>query len=309
MKFSAAVALAAAIGASAHPSGHAHRNAHRSVEGREFVMAVKPAPPAPPAPATTTAPPPPPPPPATSSVAPAPSTAAPPVANTAAAVDSSSSSSASSPAGSDAGYKPFCNGVKKRATLAQIAYAGNTGAPGNPGCNIMEIPASAASKYDYTMNFVNQGSAEQACVCWNKIGPDGGINGFFKGNQAINFKLPGNGEAHVAFDKNSQVGCSCGPGSVPLTSFGQFAGTWVEADFCNESNGGSSGYDASALVAGKYSLDVPGLQVCGSRGSCSTINPGGTGENAYLKGMEDLDGVGGNVPPGPLKLTVKVDFQ
>ncbi|KAJ4159100.1 uncharacterized protein LMH87_008017 [Akanthomyces muscarius] len=305
MKFSAAVILAAAIGVSAHPSHHAHRNAHRSVEGREFVMAKKPAPPAP---TTTTAPPPPPP--ATSSVAPAPSSA-PPAANAAVAVDSSSSSSSSSPASSSsassgAGYKPFCNGVKKRATLAQIAYAGNTGAPGNPGCNIMEIPSSAASNYDYTMKFVNQGSSEQACVCWNKIGPDGGINGFFKNNEAISFKVAGGGESHVAVEGNSQVGCSCGSGEVPVTSFGQYAGTWVEADFENESNGGWSGFDASALVAAKFGLPIPGMEVCG-QGTCSTINPGGTGTNAYLGGMEDDDGVGGNIPKGRLALTVKIN--
>lgn len=304
MKFSAAVILATAIGVSAHPSHHAHRNAHRSVEGREFVMAKKPAPPAP---TTTTAPPPPP---ATSSVAPAPSSA-PPVANAAVAVGSSSSSSSSSPASSSsdssgAGYKPFCNGVKKRATLAQIAYAGNTGAPGKYGCNMMEVPSSAASMYDYTMKFVNMGNSQQACVCWNKIGEDGGVNGFFKNNEAISFNLAGNGEAYVAFEGNSQVGCSCGSGEVPLTSFGQYAGTWVEADFENKSNGGWSGFDASALVAAKFGLNIPGLEVCG-QGTCSTINPGGTGTNAYVGGTEALDGIGGNLAPGKAALTVKVN--
>ncbi|ATY59288.1 allergen Asp F4-like protein [Cordyceps militaris CM01] len=285
MKFSAAVVLAAAMGASAHPSHHAHRNAHRSVVGREFVMAKKPAPPAP----TTVAP-----------SAPAPTTVTPATISVASVAPASPSADAGS------GYKPFCNGNKKRATLAQIAYSGNTGAPGNYGCNIMEVSASAASSYDYTMKFVNAGSSAQACVCWNKIGPDGGINGFFKNNQAIDFNLPVGGETYVAVEGNSQIGCSCGSGAVDLTSFGQFAGTWVEADFANESNNKWSGFDASALVPAKFGLKIPGMSVCG-QGVCSDIYPGGAGKNAYLGGMEAADGIGGNIKPGPLALTVKVN--
>lgn len=287
MKFSATVVLAAAMGASAHPSRHAHHNAHRSVVGREFVMAQRPAPPAPAAPEAPA--------PAATTVAPSPS---------APEVSAASSSSASPSSGS--GFKPFCSGNNKRATLAQIAYAGNTGASGNPGCNIMEIDSSAASSYDYTMKFVNNGGSDEACACWNKIGPDGGINGFFKNNQALNFKLPANGDAYVAVDGNSQVGCACGPGEVPTTTFGQFASTWVEADFGNESNNKWSGFDASALVSAKYGLNIPAMKVCG-QDVCSTVYAGGQGDNAYLGGMEDLDGVGGNIKPGPLALTVTVN--
>ncbi|OAA70389.1 allergen Asp F4-like protein [Cordyceps fumosorosea ARSEF 2679] len=289
MKFSAAVILAAAIGASAHPS-HGHRNAHRSVGGR-FVKNLKPVAPAPP-PATTEAPAPPP---ATTTVV---APAAPSVA--------SAAPSPSSTAGSGSGYKPFCGGVGKRATEAQIFYAGNTGTGATPGCNIMEIPASAVSLYDYTVTFNNAGGNDQDCVCWNKIGPDGGVNGFFKGNQAMEFKLPKGGSAYVAVDKNSQIGCSCGHGGVPTTSFGQFAGTWLEADFENESNQGWSGFDASCLVPARFNMDIPPLQVCGA-GTCSTINQGGSGTNAYLAGMEAEDGIGGNVKKGPLALTVKVN--
>ncbi|KAM0668874.1 hypothetical protein ACQRIT_003876 [Beauveria bassiana] len=280
MKFSATVVLAAAMGASAHPSRHAHHNAHRSVVGREFVMAQRPAPPAP----------------AATTVAPSPS---------APEVSAASSSSASSSPGS--GFKPFCGGNKKRATLAQIAYAGNTGGSGKYGCNIMQIDCSAASLYDYTLKFVNNGGSEEACTCWNKIGPDGGINGFFKNNQAMDFKLPANGEACVAVDGNSQIGCACGPGEVPTTSFGQFAGTWVEADFGNESNKKWSGYDASCLVSAANGLDIPALKVCDDDKTCSTIFKGGKGDNAYVGGMEADDGVGGNVAPGPLHLTVTVN--
>ncbi|KAM3556430.1 hypothetical protein MY1884_005063 [Beauveria asiatica] len=284
MKFSATVVLAAAMGASAHPSRHAHHNAHRSVVGREFVMAQRPAPPASAAPEAPA--------PAATTVAPSPS---------APEVSAASSSSASS----GSGYKPFCSGNKKRATLAQIAYAGNTGTNGNFGCNIMKIDSSAASLYKYTMKFVNNGGSDLACTCWNKIGPDGGINGSFSNNQALDFTLPGNGEVYIAVDDNSQIGCACGLGKVPTTNSGQFASTWVEADFGNESNKKWSGFDASCLVSAANNLDIPALEVCDST-TCSTIAAGGKGKNAYVGGMEADDGVGGNVAPGPLALTVTV---
>lgn len=298
MKISAAVVLAAAIGASAHPSNHGHRNAHRSVQARDFVMAKKPAPP----PSSTTTPPPP----ATSSTTPSPAPAPP---SSSAAPPSSSASPSPSPPGA---YIPFCQD-QKRATLAQIAYAGNTGSGGVYGCNMMTIPASSASLYEYTIEFVNQGNSQQKCFCWNKIGPDGGINGFFKSNnKALTFELAAHGQQTVAFDKNSQIGCSCHADPFPYTLVGAFASTWVEADFCNESNQQYSGFDASSIVAAAAGLDIPGLQVCG-KGTCgnicSTIFAGGDGKNAFLGGMEALDGIGGNCGPGPLALTVTVDYS
>lgn len=298
MKFSAAVILAAAIGASAHPSHHAHRHAHaqRSAVGaREFVMAKKPVP----APTTTSSPPPPPPP-ATATPKPAP-----PVANAAAIVDTPSSSKASPSSGG--GKKPFCNGVSKRATVAEIGYVGNVGAPDQFGCNIMEIDSNTASDYEYTIKFVNMGNQKQQCKLWNKIGRTGKVNGFFTGNEAMTFELAGNGQQTVAVEGNSQIGGACYPGSVPLTIYGQFASTWFEADFGNTSNQKYSGFDASCLVAAASGLDIPGLEVCG-KDICSTINKGGSGTNAYLAGMEALDGVGGNLGPGPAALTVKVDY-
>jgi hypothetical protein len=311
MKFSAsALLLSAAIGASAHPSGHAHRHAHRSVEARDFFMAKKPAPILPPPSELA-------PPPAAAAVEPTPEPAAPspepaPPApkeespKEEAPAPASTSSSSSSGSGVSE-YTPFCGG-KKRATVAQIAYQGNIGTSGDYGCNMMTVKSDIADEYTYTIKFVNAGSSSQECSCWNKIGKDLGINGFFSGNEAVTFNLPGHGEQYVAFDKNSQGGCACGEGSVPLTSFGQFASTWAEYDFGNESNGGWSGYDASCLVSAKYGLNIPGLNLCDDKGTCSTINAGGTGTNAYLGGMEDLDGVGGNLVPGKVRLTATVNY-
>lgn len=290
MKVSAAATLllAVALGASAHPSGHVHM--HRSMDKRgKFVMANKPEPPAAPAapaPATSEAPK------ETKPSEPAPEPKK----------DSSSASA----------VKPFCNGntkrVTKRATLAEITYAGNVGVEGDYGCNLMVVNNEVADKYKYTTTFTNESDEDQKCVCFLKIGPKGEVNGFFNGNEALDFDLPAKGKKVVAADENSQGGCACGSGSVPLTNFGQFAGTWLEFDFGNESNKGWSGADASCLVSAAYKLDIPGLQVCG-HGTCSTINPGGTGDNAYLGGMEALDGIGLNLPPGEARLEVKVGYS
>ncbi|KAH8650790.1 hypothetical protein BGZ61DRAFT_375402 [Ilyonectria robusta] len=213
---------------------------------------------------------------------------------------------------STATYRDFCaNSKSRRATVEQIAYEGNTGTDNDYGCNIMEINQSIASKYKYTATFNNAVNQDQACVCFNKIGPnktdtDGGINGSWEGNEAISFTLPASGTKVAAFEGNSQGGCVCGVGSeVPTTSLGQFAGTWFEFDFGNESNDNWSGADASCLVASANGLETPALKVCGS-GICSIINTDGTGENAYVKGIEAEDGVGLNLPPGNVHLTLTV---
>jgi len=290
MKVSAAVSLllAAAVSVSAHPSGHAHM--HRSIDKRgKFVMAKKPTIPLP-----------------------APSVEATEVKPTQPSEPKKEEPKKEEPKPSSGEVKAFCNGnakrVIKRATLDQIMYAGNVGSHGNYGCNMMVVDNDHADEYKYITTFTNESGEDQKCVCFNKIGPDGGVNGFFKGNQAVDFTLPAGGKKVLAADENTQGGCACGTGSVPLTSFGEFASTWLEFDFGNESNGGWSGADASCLVSAANGLDIPGLNVCG-HGTCSTINPGGTGENAFLGGMEALDGLGLNLPAGKVRLEVAVGYS
>ena len=295
MKVSASALLIAAAlgGVSAHPSGHKHM--HRSLEERGFVKAGRPAPPAP----TTTA---------------QPTTQAPKPTSTSEAAAKPTSSKPSNGSGSGSGqgvstYTEFCGGKKaKRATTAEIAYKGNVGVTGNYGCNMMLAQSNVADEYKYNVKIKNAVDDEQECVCYNKIGADDGINGFFDGNEALRFKLPGNGVQYVVADENTQGGCICGVGKVPLTSFGEFASTWAEFDFGNESNGGWSGADASCLVSAAEGLDIPGMNLCG-HGTCSTINPGGTGKNAFLGGMEALDGLGLNIPAGKARLEVTVGYQ
>lgn len=207
-------------------------------------------------------------------------------------------------------WTPFCSQPQseKRASTEAIAYKGNVGTAGNYGCNLMLIQSDIAGAYDHTVRFNNPGNDSQHCVCWLKIGPDGGINGFFQGNQALEFDLAANGGQTLAIDADTQGGCACGVGGVPVTTYGQFASTWLEFDMANASNGGWSGADASSLVSAANGLDIPGLQVCG-HGTCSTICPGGTGINAYVGGMEAEDGVGLNISPGEVRLEVMVDHQ
>lgn len=215
-------------------------------------------------------------------------------------VDATAAATTTASDDSSSGYIEFCSSSssKKRATTEEIAYTGNTGTSDDYGCNIMTVSKSIASLYNYTATFTNSVAKDQACVCWNKIGPDGGINGFWKGNEAISFTLPASGSKTVAFDSNTQGGCACSVGTeVATTSYGQYASTWLEVDFENTSNDGWSGADASCLVSAASSLDIPALKVCFD-GTCSTINTGGTGTNAYLAGMEAADGVGLNIASG-----------
>ncbi|KAK1763118.1 hypothetical protein QBC33DRAFT_249818 [Phialemonium atrogriseum] len=296
MQLTNLVWLAAALGVAAHPSGHAHQ--HRSFHaandkrGLAFYKAEHRHPVKVAAPASTTAPPP----------------VSTPSHSSSYAAAASSLSDASVSDSSASAYKPFCNGLtSKRATAAEIAYTGNTGVAGQWGCNIMLVDQSVADKYKYTSVYTNRGSQSHQVTCFNKIGPEGLINGFF-GFSAVTFNLAPGEQQVVAFDSNTQGACAFHAGSLPKTNYGEWAGSWVEFDFENTSNGGWSGADCSSLVAQAAGLDVPGCQVCSS-GTCSTIYPGGRADNAYIKGMEADDGVGLNIAPGTARLSVTVGFS
>ncbi|CAK7246202.1 MAG: hypothetical protein STHCBS139747_007826 [Sporothrix thermara] len=234
-----------------------------------------------------------------------PAAAAPsPVSTTAA----SSTDSASDASGSGISvYEPFasCSSAKKgkkRATLAQIAYVGNTGCSGY-GSNMKLVKSNIADKYTYGVKAVNSASETMQCQAWNKIGADGGINGFFSGNQALTFTIPAGGSQHIVFDENTQGGMCCQVGSVSLTSVGEFLCPWLEFDFGSSANNGWSGFDASALVAGAVGGTFGALEACTEDKSvCSTLYAGGGGSNAYLPGDEAADGIGGNLPAGTVSL-------
>lgn len=200
------LAAAGIIGASAHPSGHAHlhRSAHADKRGFYKAAHSKVT-----VPATTT-----------TTVA---------AASTSAAVASPAATSSSS-----AVKKDFCAGLSKRATAADIASTGNTGVEGHWGCNMMTVDESIASEYSYTTKFTNVDSEEYQVVCFNKIGPTGQIDGFW--HAGLTFTVAAGASQDVAFDSNTQGGCAFGPGEVPKTSWGEYAGTWIEFDFGSERN-------------------------------------------------------------------------
>ncbi|KJZ79450.1 hypothetical protein HIM_00919 [Hirsutella minnesotensis 3608] len=327
------ILLAAAIGASAHPSGHAHHmHLHRAVgQSTKFYKNTRPdvnnvyekpnqkvddAPAPPPSS--------PPPPPAPPVVVPPPQ---PTYAKPQAPVEPkepaepAEPSEPAGPSGNDNGkgistYQPFCGGKTKRATLQEIAEPGKLGVVGNYGCNVMLIQSGLRDRYPYTMTFDNKGNKQQECACWLKIGKDGGINGFFAGNEVFKFPLSPGKQQVVAVDSNSKGGCSCSAGSLQKTSFGQWAGTWAEFDFSSATNSKAdatwSGADASCLVAADNKMTIPGMRVSqlnNPSSKPSTICPGGTGTNAYTPGTHALDGVGLNIKGDKVPLLVEVDYQ
>ncbi|KAK2603204.1 hypothetical protein N8I77_009678 [Diaporthe amygdali] len=329
-RLTASLLLLSAIGASAHPSGHARfhnkqrsQNEERAIgdvinavidgvavswtQTEDYGAAVTPAivaekPKAAVAVAAT---------PSASSATPS-STPTPASSSAAATATSGSSSSSSSSGQGITEYTSFtdlCASKKKRATLDQIKYAGNTGSTSDYGCNKVLLADSAlADKYDNTAKFFGA-TEDMYCLVWNKIGLDGGINGFFGAN-ATTFTLPAGSEQYVAFDSNSQGGGACFKGtsedSVEKTVYGAIAGTWAEWDFENTSNDGWSGYDASAIVAQAAGLTVTGMKICASNAdsACSTITSGGASfVNSYAATDADADGIGGQVS-GPMKITI-----
>jgi hypothetical protein len=284
MQLTNLLVLGAALGAMAAPSGHGHAHQHRSVHGRGVfykgvhskVGAPASATPAPtPAPAPTTA-----------SAAPA------------------AASSSSSPAGP---VPKFCGGKAKRASLADIASVGNIGTADSYGCNMMVVDNSFVTKFDYTAQYTNVADEPYEVVLGLKIGREGKINGFW--DSVTSFKLQPGETKTVVHEADTQGFAAFAPNSVPKTSWGQWAGVWVEFDFASGRNNKWSGADCSSLVAASQpGLAVPGCMVCDAddASTCSKIFPGGAGVNAFIAGTAELDGLGINKAPGPLHLKVAV---
>jgi hypothetical protein len=277
------LAAAGIIGASAHPSGHAHlhRSAHAHADKRGFYKAVH-----------------------SKVTVPATTTTTVAAASTSAAVASPAATSSSS-----AVKKEFCAGLSKRATAADIASTGNTGVEGHWGCNMMTVDESIASEYSYTTKFTNVDSEEYQVVCFNKIGPTGQIDGFW--HAGLTFTVAAGESQDVAFDSNTQGGCAFGPGEVPKTSWGEYAGTWIEFDFGSERNNYWSGADCSSLVAASEDgQPIYGCNLCTEdKSTCSTIYPGGAGVNSFIAGTAALDGLGLNLPAGDVHLTVEIGHK
>ncbi|EEH37939.1 hypothetical protein PAAG_00860 [Paracoccidioides lutzii Pb01] len=185
-------------------------------------------------------------------------------------------------------------------------YVGNVGKPW--GSNIIEISEADVSKYKYVAEFSGQNTETWLVVIWNKFGPTGKLDGHF-GNSALSFSLAPGEHKFVAFDEDTQGGFSAAPGSaLPRGKYGSYSSTWGEFDFGSKINHGWSGFDVSAIQAQLAGQQVQGMKICGN-GQCSSISRGGGVNNAYTAKDAARGGIGGNLPPGPVKLEVIIDFQ
>ncbi|EJD49894.1 hypothetical protein AURDEDRAFT_182656 [Auricularia subglabra TFB-10046 SS5] len=195
-----------------------------------------------------------------------------------------------------------------------IGYVGNVGNPW--GSNIITVDASIADQYKYTVKFVGSGNMGQPyrVVAWNKIGPDGGLNGWY-GNSAVSFSLAPGGVQYVAFDENSQGGFGAAPGNaLPKDQFGGYDCTWGEFDFGSGVNSGWSGFDVSMIQAQAAGAHVQGMRMCdvtsGAQGVCSTITTNaGRVDNAYTQANAGVGGIGGNLFPGKVRIETVVEYN
>ncbi|KAF7718642.1 Uncharacterized protein PECH_008838 [Penicillium ucsense] len=187
-------------------------------------------------------------------------------------------------------------------------YVGNVGSP--YGSNIIEVSGSDANRYKHVIQFQGSKADDLEVVIWNKIGPDGKMDGWY-GNACHNFTLPAGGIKYYAFDSNTQGGFAAAKGAIPLNTWGSYAATWGEFDFDSTINTGWSGFDVSIIQAQNAGLEVQGMKICSvlSDGTCSTISKNAQRvTNAYTAALADEGGIGGNLVAGPVRLAAALDY-
>lgn len=187
-------------------------------------------------------------------------------------------------------------------------YIGNVGVPW--GSNIIEVEESAASQYKHVLRFEGSDSEPWSVVFWNTYGPDNKMTGFWAPNEALSFTLAKGEVKYVAIDDNSQGGWAAAPGSVPTTTFGQYAATWGEFDMSSEKNDGFSGWDVSCIIAELNDLEIQGMRICNHLGQdCSTIGKGLSSLlNAYTKNDQGNNHLAVAQASGPVRLVVQLDY-
>jgi hypothetical protein len=132
------------------------------------------------------------------------------------------------------------------------------------------------------------------------------------GHSALNFTLAAGETRYVAFDEDSQGGWGAAEGSsLPTDEYGGYACTWGEFDFGSTINDGWSGWDVSAIQAQNADLTVQGMKICTAAGEdCSTITTGAASVvNAYTAAEAAVDGIGGSVTEGAVRLAVEIDYS
>ncbi|GAD94772.1 hypothetical protein AN9377.2 [Paecilomyces variotii No. 5] len=221
---------------------------------------------------------------------------------------SGSSDWLSTPSGDSFSTKGF--GARTQSSGSGISYAGNVGNPW--GSNIIEVSASDASQYKYVMQITGQNNEDWDIVFWNKIGPSGGLNGWY-GNSALKLTLSPGDTKYVAFDEDTDGGFAAAPGSsIPTDSNGGWSATWGEFDFGSSGNNGWSGYDVSAIQAQSAGQTIQGMKICQAPDTaCSIITPGAAQvTNAYTKAQADQGGIGGNIANGgAVRLAAVIDYS
>lgn len=196
-------------------------------------------------------------------------------------------------------------------------YAGNVGTPW--GSNMVEVSAEKAADYKYVVQFHGSKTDSLFVAIWNKIGPDMKMTGWYNGNAAIEFTLQPNEIRYVAFDENSQGSWGAAKGdSLPVDAYGGYSCTWGEFDLGSSKNNGWSGWDASIIQAeaarAAKALNQPeilGMKICAADGTnCSIIGRGGSIiKDAYAFVHRWIDGIGGKVPSGPVRMVAHLDYD
>lgn len=190
-----------------------------------------------------------------------------------------------------------------------IFYKGNVGDPW--GSNIIEVSAQKASQYKHVVEFKGNNVEPWTVVFWNKIGPDGKLDGWY-GNSALKFTLEPGETRYVAFDDDTQGGWAAAKGEdVPKDQFGGYCTTWGEFDFSSSANNGWSGWDVSAIQAQSAKQEVQGMKICTHDGQkCSTITRNAANViNAYTEALKAVNGIGGNSQTGAIRLSAQLDFD
>jgi len=192
----------------------------------------------------------------------------------------------------------------------EIHYKGNVGQPW--GSNIISVSPGEAHQYKYVAQFTGSNKEPWTVVIWNKVGPDGKMDGWY-GHSALTFILAPGETHYVAFDEDSEGAWGAAPGTdgLPTDNWGGYTSTWGEFSFGDGENNGWSGWDVSAIQAQVAHHDVQGMRICMADGKgCSIITPHARRVvSAYTESRRHHDGIGGAAAPGPVRLVVNLDYR
>ncbi|KAJ5641639.1 hypothetical protein N7490_005639 [Penicillium lividum] len=191
-----------------------------------------------------------------------------------------------------------------------VKYCGNIGIPW--GSNIIAVSPTEAHRYKYVAQFTGSNTEPWTVTIWNKVGPDGKMDGWY-GHSALTFVLAPGETRYVAFDEDSEGAWGAAPGTngLPVDQWGGYTSTWGEFSFGDGENSGWSGWDVSAIQAQLGHDDVQGMRICQADGKgCSIIEPNARRVvNAYTQSERHYDGIGGAAAPGPVRLVVNLDYR